>query len=97
PSPTLSLHDALPISGLRMQVSLEPAWLESIWQMFVGVQTTLGAEDCIRLLTRSGHQGLDMKIGSSERVDEIYRLGEAGLKFAHRDRKSTRLNSSHQI
>ena len=70
-------------AGLRMQVSLESAWLESIWQMFVGVQTTLGAEDCIRLLTRSGHQGLDMKIGSSERVDEIYRLGEAGLKFAH--------------
>jgi type VI secretion system protein ImpJ len=70
-------------AGLRMQVSLEPSWLESIWQMFVGVQTTLSSDECIRVLTRPGHQGLDMKIGSSERVDEIYRLGDSGLKIVH--------------
>jgi len=67
-------------AGLRMQVSIEPAWLEAAWQMFVGVQSTLTAEECVRLLTRAG---LDMKIGSSDRVDEIYRLGQAGLKFTH--------------
>lgn len=71
-------------AGLRMQVTLEPSWLESAWQMFVGVRSNLSPEDCIRLLTKQG--GLDMKIGSSERVDEIYRLGLAGLKFAHNPR-----------
>src|SRR5208282_4960024 len=53
-------------AGLRMQVSLEPAWLESGWEMFIGVQSALDAEECIRLLTKPGQ--LDMKIGSSERV-----------------------------
>ncbi len=71
-------------AGLRMQVSLEPAWLEPAWQMFVGVNTTLSVEECIRLLTKAGQ--LDMKIGSSERVDEIYRLGQAGLRFNHSPR-----------
>jgi type VI secretion system protein ImpJ len=70
-------------AGLRMQVTIEPSWLESVWQMYVGVRSTLQPDDCIKLLTRGG---LDMKIGSSERVDEIYRLGQAGLKFAHSPR-----------
>jgi type VI secretion system protein ImpJ len=66
-------------AGLRMQVALEPAWLEAGWQMFVGVQSPLPAEQCVHLLTR----GLDMKIGSSERVDEIFRQGQAGLRFTY--------------
>jgi type VI secretion system protein ImpJ len=70
-------------AGLRMQVTLEPAWLEPAWQMFVGVQSPLSTEECIRLLTKSGHQGLSMKIGSSDRVDEIFRLGQAGLRFTY--------------
>ena len=64
-------------AGLRMQVSLEPSWLEPGSQLFVGVQSSLAPEQCVRLLT----SGLDMKIGSSERVDEIFRRGEAGLRF----------------
>ncbi len=71
-------------AGLRMQVSMEPAWLEPAWQMFVGVQSPLSADECIKLLTRS--PGLEMKLGSSERVDEIYRLGAPGLRFAHAPR-----------
>lgn len=67
-------------AGLRMQVALEPAWLESAWQLFIGVQSPLDAEELVRLLTRPGQ--LDMKIGSSDRVDAIYRLGQAGLRFA---------------
>lgn len=78
-------------AGLRMQVSLEPSWLESIWQMFVGVQSPLSTEENIRLLTRAGQ--LDMKIGSSDRVDEIFRLGQAGLKFAHSPRPPRALPS----
>jgi type VI secretion system protein ImpJ len=68
-------------AGLRMQVSLEPSWLELGWQMLVGVQSPLPAEECVRLLTKAGQ--LDLKIGSSDRVDDIYRLGEPGLKFSY--------------
>ncbi|MFO0949010.1 MAG: type VI secretion system baseplate subunit TssK [Planctomycetota bacterium] len=71
-------------AGLRMQVSLEPAWLESVWQMYLGVKSELDTEECIRLLTRAGE--LDMKVGSSERVDAIFRLGLAGLRFTHAPR-----------
>jgi type VI secretion system protein ImpJ len=71
-------------AGLRMQVSLEPAWLESAWQMFIGVKSPLETEECIRLLTKPGQ--LDMKVGSSDRVDAIFRLGQAGLRFAHSPR-----------
>ncbi len=66
-------------AGLRMQVTLEPAWLESTWQLFLGVQSTLEPDELVRLLTRPGQ--LDMKIGSSDRVDHIFRLGQAGLRF----------------
>jgi type VI secretion system protein ImpJ len=69
-------------AALRMQVPLEPAWLEPAWQMFVGVQTILPPEQCINLLTTPGQ--LDMKIGSSDRADAIYEYGQAGLKFVHR-------------
>jgi type VI secretion system protein ImpJ len=68
-------------AGLRMQVALEPSWLESAWQMYIGVLSPLDPEECVRLLTRPGQ--LDMKIGSSERVDTIFRMGQAGLKVAH--------------
>ncbi len=68
----------------RMQVALEPAWLEPAWEMFVGVETPLPTEECIRLLTRGGV--LDMKIGSASRVEDIYLAGLPGLKFMHSPR-----------
>jgi type VI secretion system protein ImpJ len=67
-------------AGLRMQVPLEPAWLEPAWQMFVGVRSSLEAKACVDLLTKAG---LDMKIGSSDRVDQVFKLGQAGLRFTH--------------
>ncbi|MBI3408937.1 MAG: type VI secretion system baseplate subunit TssK [Planctomycetes bacterium] len=75
------IYEERPFIGeeLRMQVALEPKWLEPIWEMYVGVHSPLKAEDCIRLLTKAGQ--LDMKIGSSSRVDEIFDRGSAGLKF----------------
>ena len=78
-------------AGLRMQVDLEPSWLEAAWDMFIGVQSTLDIEDCIRLLTRAG--GLDMKVGSSDRVDAIFRMGLAGLRFAYSPRPPRALPS----
>jgi type VI secretion system protein ImpJ len=68
-------------AGLRMQVALEPVWLESAWEMYIGVQSQLDVEECIRLLTRPGE--LDMKVGSSDRVDAIFRMGAAGLRFSY--------------
>jgi type VI secretion system protein ImpJ len=68
-------------AGLRMQVALESLWLEPGWQLFIGVDSPLETEECVRLLTRPG--GLDMKVGSSDRVDQLFRLGQAGLKFTH--------------
>jgi type VI secretion system protein ImpJ len=67
-------------AGLRMQVAMEPRWFEAAYQVFVGVQSTIAPQDCVRLLTVGG---LDMKLGSSERVDEIFRRGQAGLRFEH--------------
>lgn len=65
-------------AGLRMQVALEPAWLEPGCRIFVGVQSRLSPEHCEQMLT----SGLDMKIGSSANVDSIFRLGRAGLRFS---------------
>jgi len=67
-------------TGLRMQVSLERNWLDETARMYIGVHCTLDPEEVIRLM-RPG--ALDMKIGSSERVEAIFRMGELGLKFTH--------------
>ena len=66
-------------TGLRMQVALEPAWLESGWQMFLGVRAGVTSEECVKMLTRP--ERLGMKIGSSDRVDTIFTRGQEGLKF----------------
>lgn len=68
-------------AGLRMQVALEPAWVESGWSLYVGVECPLPSDEAVKLLS---HGQLDMKLGSSERVDSIFRLGQAGLKFEYR-------------
>ncbi|MBM3994733.1 MAG: type VI secretion system baseplate subunit TssK [Planctomycetes bacterium] len=65
----------------RMQVTMQPKWLEPAWQMFVGVMSPLPQAEVVRLLTKSGL--LDMKIGSGERVDEIFARGIKGLEFTH--------------
>jgi type VI secretion system protein ImpJ len=76
-------------AGLRMQVALESLWLETGWDLFIGVETPLMAEECVRLLTRPGI--LDMKVGSADRVDNIFRMGQAGLKFTHTAQPPTAL------
>jgi type VI secretion system protein ImpJ len=66
-------------SGLRMKVSMEPAWLAPAYQMFVGVECPLPTAECVQLLTGR----LNMKIGALDRVDEIFQRGLRGLAFAH--------------
>jgi type VI secretion system protein ImpJ len=70
-------------AGLRMQVALQPEWLESAWQMYIGVHSPrLNADEIVRHLTRGGL--LDMKIGSADRVEEIFKFGASGLKFEYK-------------
>src|SRR5262249_51834575 len=64
---------------LRLQVAREAEWLERAWEMVVGVESPLAAEEGVRLLTRPGQ--LDMKIGAAERVDYIFETGLPGLRF----------------
>jgi type VI secretion system protein ImpJ len=78
-------------AGMRMQVALEPNWLEAAWQMYIGVQSPLEPNECVRLLTKAGL--LDMKLGSSDRVDNVFRQAQAGLKFTHAPRPPQSLPS----
>lgn len=66
-------------SGLRMKVNIKPEWMAQGFQMFVGVDCPLPAEQVIRLL----RGGLNMKIGSQENVDDIFQRGLRGLAFTH--------------
>jgi type VI secretion system protein ImpJ len=66
-------------SGLKMQVGIKPEWVEPAWEMYIGVQGELPADDCVRLLTRSNQ--LDMKMASADRVENIFRGRLPGLKF----------------
>ncbi len=66
-------------AGLRMQVSLEPAWLGPAWQLYIGVKSLLEPDECVSLLTRPGR--LDMKVGSAEHVESLFRQGAKGLRF----------------
>jgi type VI secretion system protein ImpJ len=79
-------------AGLRMQVALEPSWLEPAWAMFIGVKSPLGPDELIRLLTQPGQ--LDMKVGSGDRVDGIFRMGQAGLTFTPSPRPPRALPSA---
>lgn len=64
--------------GLKMQVSLERAWLDRSAELYIGVFSPLEADQCVELIRQ-----LDMKVGSTDRVETIYRMGDVGLKFSH--------------
>ncbi len=67
--------------GKRMQVTLEPAWLEARFNMYIGVKSNLPPQQCADLFTNTN--ALDMKIGSSDRVDTLFEQGRMGLAFQH--------------
>jgi type VI secretion system protein ImpJ len=82
-------------SGLRLQVALESAWLESGWSLFLGVRSNISSEDCIKMLTRP--ERLGMKIGSSDRVDAIFTKGQEGLRFTPAPRAPRDLPSAPNL
>ncbi len=65
--------------GTRLQVAVEPTWLDTAWELFIGVRSETDPDEAVRLLTVPGQ--LDMKVGAGDRVDAIFQLGQAGLKF----------------
>ncbi|MCE9532705.1 MAG: type VI secretion system baseplate subunit TssK [Planctomycetes bacterium] len=65
--------------GMRVQVAVESTWLDLVWDLYIGVRSELESDELLRLLTVPGQ--LDMKVGSGDRVDAIYQMGLAGLRF----------------
>jgi type VI secretion system protein ImpJ len=63
-------------NGERLQVSLEPGWLSSTRTLFVGVETELSDDECEQLL-----RSMDMKLGSTSRVEQIFKQALRGLKL----------------
>jgi type VI secretion system protein ImpJ len=63
-------------NGERLQVSLEPSWLGGDRTLFLGVETELGDDDCEQLL-----RAMDMKLGSTSRVEQIFKQALRGLKL----------------
>ena len=66
--------------GLQLKVELQPPWLEQNVQLFIGVRSPLEPDRCVELM---GGGGIDMKVGSSDRIEKIYALGDMGLKLVH--------------
>jgi len=65
--------------GFQMAVRLQPEWLATGWSFYIGVEANLRTSRVNDLLTSSGL--LDMKAGSSEEVDNIYRYARHGVRF----------------
>jgi type VI secretion system protein ImpJ len=63
--------------GLRMQVEIDPAWLERNVPIYLGVTSPLDPDQCARELERLG-----TKVGSADRVEMIYRRRDVGLQFS---------------
>jgi type VI secretion system protein ImpJ len=64
--------------GLQMSVRLQADWLEPTWSFFIGVESSMENSRVNELLSA---KELDMKAGSSEEVDNIYRRGRRGVRL----------------
>jgi type VI secretion system protein ImpJ len=64
--------------GLKMQVDLEPAWLDRSVPMYIAVTSPLEPDQCVKEFTGDR---LGMKIGSGDRVEMIFRRRDVGLQF----------------
>jgi hypothetical protein len=64
--------------GRCMQVAMERSWLHQNAALFIGVESPLESETCVELMRQ-----LDMKVGSSDRIETNYRTGTIGLRFSY--------------
>jgi type VI secretion system protein ImpJ len=67
--------------GEQLRVDLERAWLSPTKKLFLGVESALEHEDCVRLLlsTQTRKSLLDIKIGSAGKVQQIFKQKLRGL------------------
>ena len=64
--------------GLLMGVRINPEWLQPDWAFYVGVECDLPTSDVTELLSE---RALGMKVGSTDDVDQIYRMGRRGVRI----------------
>lgn len=61
---------------MLLRVDLDPAWLHSGKSLYLGVQSSLPADEVERLLS----SGRNIKFGCAKRADTLFLLGHAGLE-----------------
>jgi type VI secretion system protein ImpJ len=66
--------------GLQMRVEMEEPWLSPGWSMYIGVESNLQSGEVVALLTAGQ---MNMKIASTDRVEEVYARGLRGMEFRH--------------
>ncbi|MEM9657991.1 MAG: type VI secretion system baseplate subunit TssK, partial [Planctomycetota bacterium] len=76
-----------------LQVVIEPEWLHTGWDWYVGVQGKNVPDRTVRELLQPGK--LDWKMGSSEQVDVIFKHGVPGLEHLELE-SAPRALPSHQ-
>ncbi len=64
-------------SGLQLQVRMDREWLSPDWAFYMGVESRLSFNEVDRLL----NDRLDLKVGSGDVVENIYRGGKGGVKL----------------
>jgi type VI secretion system protein ImpJ len=73
------------VGTATLSAAVDSKWLQSDWQCYVGVlRGHMSEEVCHRLLTGDSH--LDWKLGSTEEVDRLFRMGVPGLELFPVDR-----------
>jgi type VI secretion system protein ImpJ len=73
------------VGAATLSAAVDSKWLQSDWQCYVGVlRGQMSEEVCHRLLTGDSH--LDWKLGSTEEVDRLFRMGVPGLELFPVDR-----------
>lgn len=67
--------------GTTVRVDLDANWLEPGYQLLVGVESSLAADETEKML----RDGRNLKLGAAARVDDLYRRGAAGLSLRRVD------------
>ncbi|MCA9258520.1 MAG: type VI secretion system baseplate subunit TssK, partial [Planctomycetales bacterium] len=60
-----------------LRTEIDPEWLEPQWGLYIGIQSSLGADAVERFLL----SGRNAKFGSAQRIEELFQRGEAGLQL----------------
>lgn len=64
--------------GLVMSVRLQSEWLQPDWAFYIGVECGMPPEEVRSLLSE---EALGMKVGRTEEVDAIFRMGRFGVQI----------------